>query len=214
VTVIDAPKYPKLNAVLGEFYAEQIRNADVLILNKMDLAPASALEAVRREVAALNPKAEILFTERCELDVPKLLDGPSSAVVARYVATHGNGHGHAHSHEHGHEHDHADHRHAPAQSFVLDSGDGAARAAVQAFYRGLPENVWRSKGFMLIDGQPSLIQYTMGQLEITLAEARSIRNVVFIGPGMDRAMVEARFHALTGADAPSPAETRRAQGGR
>jgi G3E family GTPase len=247
VTVVDAPKYPKLAQVLGEFYGEQMKNADVLVLNKVDLAPAAALEAVRAEAAQINPHAEILFAERCDVDIPRLLDGPSSRVVATYRArlgepnpppspsppppsdapapafhngaplgaTGGEGYeglarlsraypelgeggspNHNHDHGHGHDHDHGDHRHAPAQSFVLDATGAAARADVEAFFRALPENVWRAKGFMAVDGVPALIQYAMGQLEITPAEARAVRNMVFIGPDMDRPAIEAQFRAL------------------
>lgn len=190
ITVVDAPKHPKLSQVLGEFYTEQMKNADVVVLNKVDLANAGDLEAVRSEVAGINPKAEILFAERCELDIPHLLDGPSSGVVAAYRKTHGHG-GHDHDHDHGH-----DHRHAPAQSFVLDASGGATRAAAEAFFAGLPENVWRAKGFMDIDGQPSLIQHAMGRVEITRAEARTVRNMVFIGPDMDRGAIEEGFRSL------------------
>jgi G3E family GTPase len=200
VTVVDAPKYPKLIQVLGEFYTEQMKNADVLVLNKVDLAPAAALEAVRAEAAQINPEAEILFAERCDLDIPRLLDGPSSRVVATYRRAHGAGDGHDHGHDHDHAHD--DHRHAPAQSFVLAADGDAERAGVEAFFRALPENVWRAKGFMAVDGQPALIQYAMGQLEITPAEARQVRNMVFIGPGMDRPAIEATFSALLARAAP------------
>ena len=47
--------------------------------------------------------------------------------------------------------------------------DDWSRAAVEAFYRALPDAVWRSKGFVTVDGAPSLVQYTMGQLEVTPA---------------------------------------------
>ncbi|MSO93559.1 MAG: GTP-binding protein [Rhodospirillales bacterium] len=214
VTVVDAPKYPKLTQVLGEFYTEQLRNADVLVLNKVDLASAAELEAVRAEIAAINPKAEVLLAERCELDIPRLLDGPSSRVVAAYRGAHGDGgHDHDPSHDHGHAHADDDHRHAPAQSFVLDSSGSAARAAVEAFFNRLPENVWRAKGFMQIDGQPSLVQHAMGRVEITPAEARKVRNIVFIGPGMDRAAIESGFRALLAGAPLTGTGGRRAAGG-
>lgn len=213
VTVVDAPKYPKLVQVLGEFYGEQLKNADVLVLNKIDLAPAAALEAVRAEAAQINPEADILFAERCDVDIPRLLDGPSSRVVAAYRQVHGAGRARGHDRGHSHDHGHGDHRHAPAQSFVLDATGGAARADVEAFFRALPENVWRAKGFLEIDGAPALIQYAMGQLEITPAEARQVRNMVFIGPGMDRPAIEAGFRALLARhDQPAPA--RRSGGAR
>lgn len=198
VTVVNTPKFPILRDGLGEFFTEQLRNADVLILNKVDLAPAQSLESVRAEIRAINPNAEVLFSEQCDVDIARLLDGPSSAVVRTFHTEHG-GHDHGdrdHPHDHEHGHDHGDHRHAPAQSFVLDASGGASRQAVESFFKGLPENVWRAKGFMDIDGRPALIQYTMGQLDITPAEPRAVRNMVFIGPDMDRVGIEGGFAAL------------------
>ena len=196
VTVVNAPKFSILRDGLGEFFTEQLRNADVLILNKVDLAPAQSLESVKAEIRTINPNAEILFSEQCDVDIARLLDGPSSAVVRTFHAEHG-GHDHSHhEHDHDHDHDHGDHRHAPAQSFVLDATGGASRAAVEAFFQNLPENVWRAKGFMDVDGQPTLIQYTMGQLDIVPAEPRAVRNMVFIGPDMDRTGIEGGFIAL------------------
>lgn len=201
VTVVNAPKFSILRDGLGEFFTEQLRNADVLILNKVDLAPAQSLESVRAEIQTINPNAEILFSEQCDVDIARLLDGPSSAVVRTFHAEHG-GHDHGdHDHNHEHGHDHGDHRHAPAQSFVLDASGDASRQAVESFFKGLPENVWRAKGFLDIDGAPTLIQYTMGQLDIAPSEPRAVRNMVFIGPDMDRAKIEGGFAALLGGGA-------------
>jgi G3E family GTPase len=80
VTVVDASRYERLNEMLGEFYSAQIENADLIILNKTDLATAEALENVRAEVVKLNPRAEILFSERCDVSVEEVLNGPASAL--------------------------------------------------------------------------------------------------------------------------------------
>jgi G3E family GTPase len=104
---------------------------------------------------------------------------------------HGDAHGHGHEHEHGHEHDpHAD---APAQSFVVRAGDSATRKGVERFFAGLPDHVWRAKGFLHVDGKPSLVQYSLGQLEITPARDEAGDAIVFIGNGMDRPAIEASF---------------------
>lgn len=192
VTVVDAAKYTRLQMALGDFYEAQIENADILILNKADLASADDLEAVRREVSELNPHAIILFAERCDVDCGLLLDRDVSGLLARTAAVQP-----AHGH-HGHQHDHRDHSHAPAESFALDAGGNPDRPSVERFFRHLPESVWRAKGFMYIDGEPCLVQFTMGQLEITPAVARDVQNMVFIGRDMDRAQVENRFAAARG----------------
>jgi len=194
VTVIDTPKFSKIRTMLGPFYAAQVENADILVLNKTDLASAEDLEAVRAEVTELNADAALLFAERCDIDVEAILHGDVSGVMAAYDGGHGEHH-HDHAHDHDHDHDHEDHRHAPASSFVLDASAGAGRAALEAFFAGLGDEVWRAKGFLDIDGAPSLVQFAMGELEITPAEPREHHHMVFIGPDMDRASVEAGLKA-------------------
>ena len=59
-----------------------------------------------------------------------------------------------------------------------------------AAFASLPANVWRSKGFLTVDGEPSLLQFTMGQLEIGGAPARERPYLVVIGEKLDRPAVE------------------------
>ncbi len=188
VTVVDSPKYARLADILGEFYRAQVENADLIVLNKTDLASANTLESARTAVAQINPRAEIHFAERCDVDLEVLLNGPSSQAARAYGMEWSTGHDHEH-----HEHDH---RHAPAESFVLDAEGNAARGAIEAFFRGLPDNVWRAKGFMDVGGRFSLIQYAMGQLEIQEAGARPMRNMVFIGRAMNKEEIADRFRAV------------------
>ena len=210
VTVIDIPKFTRLREMLGPFYEAQVQNADVLILNKVDLATAADLETARKAVVELNEHAELMFTEQCELDVNKIIAGATSQKMADYEDSlgievvhyhdhkhgHDHDHGRGHGHGHGHDHDHDDHRHAPAQSFVLDAEGSAGRHAMEAFFFDIPDNVWRAKGYTRLDSQPVLIQFTMGQLDITESEPRENHHMVFIGPDMDREMIERGFRAV------------------
>lgn len=202
VTVVDAPKFMKIREMLGPFYEAQVRNADTVILNKIDLAKADDLEALRGEVVSLNPDADIVFAERCDIDPAELLFGPASRVMAAALGRPGNSHDrHDHGHDHDNDHDHVhDHRHAPAQSFVLDATAGGRLDALQAFFHDLPENVWRAKGFTRLDGAPKLVQFTMGQLEIADAAPRDNYHMVFIGPDMDDAAISAGFAVVMSGD--------------
>lgn len=200
VTVVDSPKFMKIREMLGPFYEAQVRNADAIVLNKVDLAAAADLEALRKEVVSLNPDAEIFFAERCDVDTEALLSGPASRVMAAALgatapATHEPGHDHDHAHAH-------DHRHAPAQSFVLDAAVGGDREGLESFFSNLPENVWRAKGFTRLDGAPVLVQFTMGQLDVSGSEPRDNYNMVFIGPDMDQAAITEAFNAAMTGGAP------------
>lgn len=206
VTVVDAARFPKLSAMLGEFYEAQIENADILVLNKVDLVDAALLEQVRDDIRAINPAADIIFAERADVDPAYLLDRDVEGLLARTAAAGDAGRaaapGHD-SHHHHHDgdgdghHDHGPHAGAPAESFVLTAPEHAERARVESFFRSLPDAVWRAKGFMHVDGEPCLVQYATGQLEITPAPARANENIVFIGRRIDRQAI-ARELAASG----------------
>ena len=205
VTVVDAPKFTRLQQMLGEFYEEQVENADALVLNKIDLATPDELEEAKAAVREINPDAVLLFAEQGDTDLALLLDGPESELLAQVKAEaeghphhgHDDGHGHDHEdddrHDHhgdGHDHDHHGHAHAAAESFVMDASGDFSREGLAAAFASLPANVWRSKGFLTIDGEPSLLQFTMGQLEIGGAPARERPYLVVIGEDLDRPAVE------------------------
>ena len=67
---------------------------------------------------------------------------------------------------------------------------------MEEFFSSIPDNVWRVKGYTRLESQPVLIQFTMGQLDITDAEPRDNHHKVFIGPDMDRDLIENGFQAL------------------
>ena len=212
VTVVDAPKFTRLQQMLGEFYEEQVENADALVLNKIDLATPGELEEAKAAVREINPDAVLLFAEQGDTDLALLLDGPESELLAQMKAEaeghphhgHDDGHGHGHDHEDddrhdhhgdGHDHDHHGHAHAAAESFVMDASGDFSREGLAAAFASLPANVWRSKGFLTVDGEPSLLQFTMGQLEIGGAPARERPYLVVIGEDLDRPAVESRLRA-------------------
>ncbi|MAH83169.1 MAG: hypothetical protein CBB68_02250 [Rhodospirillaceae bacterium TMED8] len=190
VTVVDTPKFMRIREMLGPFYEAQVKNADTVILNKTDLAAADSLEEVRHEVLGLNPDVEIVFAEHCDIDTEMLLFGPESRVMAEALGKPAKDHGHGHGHDHDHDHDH---RHAPADSFILDASGGGSRSGVESYFSSAPENIWRCKGFIILDDQPVLIQFTMGQLDITDAKPRENYHIVFIGPDIDKDDITASF---------------------
>ena len=189
VTVVDAPKFLKIRTMLGPFYEAQVEKADMIIINKLDLSTAEQVEEVRLEVEDLNEEALIRFAERCDIDLLEVLDGPSSEALIRYGsgdADEDEAHDHDH-HDHDHDHDH-DHGalHAPAESFVLDTPAPFDSAALTALFAKAPEGLWRAKGFVRIDGEDQLVQFAMGELELTKAEPRDRHYLVFIGDGLDQ----------------------------
>ena len=199
VTVVDVAKFPKLLAMLGDFYSDQIENADILVVNKTDLVSRDQLDAAAAELRELNPKAQIVFTEQGRVEPDQLFEKRGDGVIEHSRAAmggdkHDDDHDPAHAAPHSdHDHEHDPHEDAPTQSFVVPAPANAERAGVESFFQSLPDNVWRAKGFMHIGGAPCLVQYSLGQLEITPADGRTDESIVFIGQGMDRADIRSRF---------------------
>ena len=191
-TVLDAAKYSKIRPMLGEFFDAQVEKADLVVLNKIDLADSATLEIVRSEVRDLNPEAEIRFAERGDIDLAEIMRGAPSRVAARYTRL-GVTSCHQHHHDDGHHHGP---QHAPAVSFVVDLPHPVSGEALNAFFGAAPSDLWRAKGFLFVDGQPALVQFSLSGLEISPADTRQRYYLVLIGKGLDSAGLSAQIKAV------------------
>jgi G3E family GTPase len=89
VGIVDATEFIELyeSGMYGSFFQDQISLADVVLVNKIDLAGEEAADEVARRIAALNPRAILFRTVRAELSEPL----PGVTPVSRSA-----GHGHVH----------------------------------------------------------------------------------------------------------------------
>ncbi len=178
VTVVDTPKFSKIREMLGPFYEAQIENADIVILNKLDLAVTDEVAIVHREVFELNSSALVHYSERCDVDLSSLMDGSlSNTRLAQLSTLEDTSTGHSHDHEA---------LHAPAESFMLETPQMINRTAIETLFASAPESLWRAKGFIRIDGADWLVQFAMGELEVTPSSPRELYFLVFIGDNLDR----------------------------
>jgi len=183
ITVVNAPKFLKIREMLGPFYTDQVKCADIVLLNKTDLGTVASLENARHEIARINPLASLILTEQSEFDLDLILYGlgiKSSAQLHKKVNAHGYGHEHVHEHVH-------------FQSFVLDAAAEVDRVTVEAFFGKLPETLFRAKGFMNIGPLRHLVQFSSGELNISPAEAEGPLQMVFIGKELDQDDIQVRF---------------------
>lgn len=75
IAVVDAEAYPRLSFSDGELALAQMVVADMVLLNKCDLAEPAALDTLSADIRVIAPRARLILTERC--DVPlELILGP------------------------------------------------------------------------------------------------------------------------------------------
>ncbi|CTQ55167.1 Putative metal chaperone YciC [Roseibium album] len=98
---------------------DQVAFADVILINKTDLVTPDELANVEARIRAINPYAVLHHSERCEIEIAKVLDrGAFDLDRILSLDPHFLEHGHhAHEcspdcdHDHDHDHDHHDHGH-------------------------------------------------------------------------------------------------------
>lgn len=114
--------------------AQQIEFCNIVLLNKIDLVGHDDARRLRAMIKALQPNAEIIECNFCDIDLDKILNThmfnfAQVATSATWINEiekspeqlekeeehhhheHEHGHGHEHEHEHAHEHEHHHHHH-------------------------------------------------------------------------------------------------------
>ncbi|HYC77804.1 MAG TPA: GTP-binding protein [Planctomycetota bacterium] len=180
----------------------QIAFADVVLLNKVDLVDADALDAVERRVRALNPYARLVRTRLCDAPLREVLDlgafdlERALAVDPRLMDD---------DRRRDHDHDDDDHAHdVSAESprhdstvtsvgfelhgeIDLDRADAWLRELVQT----RAADLYRMKGVLNVGGDaPVVFQGVHGTLDAAHGAPWSTRprlnRLVFIGRALDR----------------------------
>jgi G3E family GTPase len=203
VSVVDASRFLDLNSrfqstsSLVKTIRNQVKYADLLLVNKVDLTTDDVLNKVKRKIHELNPHAPLHMTVQGEVDVKILL---SVKRIAEQLAV-------------------EPVRSVPVQKSIgrLSSMDKLKQSLglknsqpslynsietfsyhfdgpvdegkFEDFLYDLPKNVYRAKGYVLFHGKKELIsfQHTDNQVHLFPFENFGPKMVaVFIGEGMDQ----------------------------
>jgi len=75
IAIVDPCSFPKLRLTLPNLQ-NQIETANLILINKCDMANPEIIGQVEEQVRALNPQAQILRTIRCQMDTGQLAEMP------------------------------------------------------------------------------------------------------------------------------------------
>ena len=180
---------------------EQVRYADLIVLNKTDRIDDAARQRVEISLRKINPSARIVITRRGEVD-PGLLSEAGESAAALQAHAHAQG-GHDHEHEDpddgprppqvtDHDHHHEDELPHAASTLFLPLAAPVERSAFQRFLGALPASVFRAKGFIRLAESPAQLhtfQQVRDQSELLLLPLENgddlTTGLVFIGPHLD-----------------------------
>ena len=198
VTIADARHLEKQLEESHEA-AEQLAFADLVLLNKIDLAGAEDLTRIEARIRAINPYARIVHAERCGVALDTVL-GQNAFDLKRVLEIE------PHFLEGDHAHSHDD----DVTSVSLSADTPLDGEAFQKWFGQLlqekGQDILRSKGILDIKGEPNryVIQGVHMLMEGDLmgpwpeGEARRSR-LVFIGRGLDGMGLEEGFAACKAA---------------
>ena len=204
--LVDAAGFGELDFAATELALDQALGADVVLLNKVDLADETMLSAAEDTLRGPMPRLRILRTR--EANVPRdVLFGSVEAMAERPQPKTAGGQDHAHDHD-DHDHDHAHHHHDHGSEFQSWNWQGAGTFDVVKLRRalkGLPVGLLRAKGVFRGEGDARLVFQLVGRRsQLTLEDgappARSAlvtigRRGGFNGEAIARALEECRVDA-------------------
>lgn len=83
ITIVDASSFLEFSKpeTFGTFFLDQVTNADIIIVNKIDIISSTELERVSRRILVLNPSALTVETTFCRMESP-LPSGRSRKVLS------------------------------------------------------------------------------------------------------------------------------------
>ncbi len=155
-TVVDGPSYLE-NRVAADIIADQIKSADILLLNKIDLLSSAQVTDVTAQLRRQNPHAAIIPAIRGEVN-PALLYSLDPREVPPTVGIH-----HETSAHHNHLHD-------QIRSCKITFAAPLNRDRfVHAIENRLPKSILRVKGIVFFSDAtgPMVVQYVAGRYEIS-----------------------------------------------
>jgi G3E family GTPase len=186
ITVVDA-EHLETQLREAEVAREQIVLADFILLNKVDLISSEGLARVEKLILELNPHARIFRTEHSRLNLGELLDVNAFDLDRRLVVDpkfldelKGNYHSDI-----------------TCYSFHFDRPFAVERLEAELQELSEKSKVYRSKGFLWIEGTPRRAVFHGVNNRFTLywdrlweKEENRSSQLVFIGKDLDRSQIE------------------------
>jgi G3E family GTPase len=147
VVLVDAAEVRNraVDRYVGSVVCEQLRTAELLVVNKTDLVSEEELAALEAWLDELAPSALRLKTSGGKVP-PALIFGNTNPFSKNTPTP-----------EKGHPHDHPDHAPLPFRSIALQSDGTLEQEAFEHWHKSLPPAVIRGKGILHFRNNPEYV---------------------------------------------------------
>ena len=189
ITVVDAEQIEK-QMKETETAREQIAMADFLLINKTDLVDEEQLQKVEAKARELNPHARIFRTNHSEVNLKEMLDMHAFDVDQKLTV----------DPEFLNELQTRHHHDIHSFSFEFDRPFNVEKFEFFVQQLSEKEKVYRSKGFLSIQGNPRRAifhgvnnRFTILWDRLWEKDEKRASQLVFIGKGLDEAKIRAQI---------------------
>ncbi|OIK14553.1 cobalamin biosynthesis protein [Bacillus sp. MUM 116] len=170
VTTVDGLRWlnrKSLSPQLQQLILEQVRHADLIIVNKMSELSDSEQAKITFEIQAINPKARCLLTDFSKVAMNQLKE--LSVSFTEKTKTH------------------FTQNNLNLSTFVYQFQGPVSHIRYEEFLKALPDTIYRIKGYVKFDSQsyPYLFQFSYGMPLYMREQMNLPLNLVFIGENMD-----------------------------
>lgn len=184
IAVLDPVNFAHFAEEIHSGIRQQTELADVVLINKCDLADAQTLATLVSRVRSVNPRAEILFTERGITNYERLLGKEGEISRPSGHSPQGPLHDHFHT-------------------LTVLCEVPLVRERFAQFVHTLPSTVWRAKGFVrFTDSEEQwMFQYVAGEVAMEWIDLlpEPLEHLVFIGKEFDREALRTAVRNCAGA---------------
>ncbi|OZB94424.1 GTP-binding protein [Paenibacillus sp. XY044] len=220
VTMLDAENVLEFNSrfsadkELVRTLRKQIESADLVAVNKQDLAAPGTIGKIENMIRKHNPEAAIVYTEYSRIDLSSLLDGVHRRRESKAAAHDGHGAGtpaaaHAHDGHGGHSHSgHEPHEETASFSKVStvtltfppaeQSPASLSRERLEAFFLDCGDALLRAKGHVALSRHETvqLVQYAGTRTYWEASRYPGAPYLVMIGLNLSEARLKERWSEL------------------
>ena len=218
VTVVDASKARMYMRNFGEFFNDQVENADLIVLSRTDVAAPEKVLAAGELLRTLNPAARMITTPWAQLDGAQIREAMEHDALHEEMEKLRHEHHHHHDHDedecddpecechHHHDHDedgHEHHHHHHADEVFTSWGHETARKfseeEIRAILTKLDDNetygmILRAKGIVdATDGEWIYFDYVPGEIDVRRGGAAVTGRFCVIGSKMNEDALKELF---------------------
>ena len=203
ICIVDVKTCKKYHLNFKEYFDDQVKAANSIILSHLDVADAETIEKANQIIRVINEEALISNKPVEQYSIQELLDFIVNNVHEfEEIEDEDHGHDHEHHHEH-HHHDHEHHHHHDDddddedelfKNYILRPTYRFSKQELEKILSNIPEDIIRVKGYVLSENETLYFNYVLNEFDIFKGANKSESLVSIIGTNIDKNFFKEVFH--------------------